>query len=124
MQLDGHTLFLLWFWLLVGFVWVPVGWTVMRLLTPGLLVHTYFREPHFSQAEIFFCSHWPGTLLRTSIFMAACFQERYRRGRKLQGFLEMVPDWYVTASKLFVFTALGHGTLLISLMLGLLLWPE
>ena len=83
-----------------GVIWLPITWVTMMLLTPKTLVQKYFKEPHFSKVELGLLSVFPGTLGRTGIFMGATFQERYRKNRKLEGYLDLVPGWYVRASKI------------------------
>jgi len=66
--------------LFLGFsavIWLPVAIIAMQLLTPKILVERYFKAPHFSKAELGALSVFPGTVLRTSIFVGSCFQERY-----------------------------------------------
>ena len=51
--------------------------------------------------------------------MGACFQERYRKNRKLEGYLDHVPVWYVRVSKVYAFCVLLFMVLMISLAVGL-----
>ena len=104
-----------------GVIWLPTAWITMMLLTPKALVKKYFKEPHFSRAELGFLSVFPGTLGRAGIFMGATFQERYRVNRKLEGYLDLVPLWYVRASKVFAFCSLTLLLLIVSLIIGILL---
>jgi len=105
-----------------GIIWLPIVSITMMLLTPKILVKTYFKEPHFSKFELGAMSVFPGTVLRSVVFMASTFQERYRRNRKLDGFLELVPTWYVRASKVFAFCVATMMILLISIGIGLAIW--
>ena len=102
-----------------GLVWLPTVWVAMLLLTPKTLVQKYFKEPHFSKAELGLLSVFPGTLGRTGIFMGACFQERYRKNRKLEGYLEHVPKWYVRGSIIFSFCSLIFLLSIFLLAIGL-----
>lgn len=122
MPLTGQSVFLIWFGLVIASFWVPLGCLAMRFVTPRQVVKRYFREPHFSKAELVLLSHFPGSLLRTAIFMGATFQQRYRRGRQLEGYLDVVPAWYAVTSKCFVIGAIIHGAVMVLLLLGLLLW--
>jgi len=101
-----------------GIIWLPITWITLSLLTPKILIETYFKEPHFSKAELALFSVFPGTLGRTGIFMGSCFQERYRRNRQLEDFLDLVPTWYVRASKIFAFFTMVYLVPLILLGIG------
>ncbi|PCH60009.1 MAG: hypothetical protein COC05_05390 [Gammaproteobacteria bacterium] len=104
--------------LFLGFRRLPVASIAMLLLTPKILVETYFKQPHFSKFELGALSVFPGTLVRSDIFMASTFQERYRRNRKLEGFLDLVPTWFSRASKIFVFFSMTYFVLLILTIAG------
>ena len=106
------------FLVFTGIIWVPITWITLSLLTPKILVETYFKEPHFSKFELGALSVFPGTLMRSGIFMASTFQERYRRNRKLEGFLDLVPTWFSRASKIFVFLSMTYFVLLILTIAG------
>jgi len=111
--------------LFLGFsavIWLPLASIAMQLLTPKILVERYFKEPHFSKAELALFSVFPGTFLRTSIFVGSCFQERYRRNRKLDGFLDLVPTWYVRIAKVYAFCIATFMVLMILLGIGLGIW--
>lgn len=117
---------ILMFLVFTGIIWLPLTWVAMLLLTPKILVQKYFKEPHFSKTELGLLSVFPGTLGRTGIFMGATFQERYRRNRKLEGYLDHVPSWYVKVSKVFTFCSLTLLILVFSLTGGgvLYLWLD
>lgn len=120
MQITGHEVFLFIFWLGIAYLaWMPPTWLLMRFITPKHLVERYFKEPHFNRGEIILLSVFPGSLVRTGILMAACYSERYRKGRQMKDYLKYAPRWYVTASKLFAFFALGQGLLMTILIIGL-----
>ena len=102
------------FLVFTGIIWLPVAIIAMQLLTPKILVERYFKEPHFSTFELGALSVFPGTVLRTSIFVGSCFQERYRRNRKLDGFLDLAPTWYVRTAKVYAFCVI---TMMVSLIL-------
>jgi hypothetical protein len=118
MQLNSNLLFWVPFLLTIGFLWIPVAWTFMGIALPRSVLDRYFREPHFNKGELIVFGSWPGTALRTTVFMAACYQSRYRVGRKLDSYLEWVPDWYVRASKALSVALLIHFGLVMLLWLG------
>jgi len=99
-------------WLAIVFVlWMPPAWLMMRFLTPKKLLDRYFKEPHFTSAEIALFSHFPGTLMRTGIFMNLCVWPNRGERRKITDLTSYADGWYITASKLFVFFTLFHGSL-------------
>lgn len=122
MQITEQQIFLAIFAIVLASFWVPCAWLVMRFLTPRELVDRYFREPHFNRGELFIMAHFPGSLLRTSIFMAACFQERYRRGRQFGDYLSLVPSWYSVASKILCIFLFVHLTLMLASIAGMVIW--
>ena len=110
------------FLVFTGIIWLPLASIAMLLLTPKMLVKTYFKAPHFTQAELAVFSVFPGTVLRTCAFIGATFQERLRRNRKLDGFLDLVPTWYVRAGKVYAFCVITMTVSLILLGIGLGIW--
>jgi len=118
-QVTAHDVFIILMWLGFTYLWVPPTWWLMGFITPKRLVERYFKAPHFSRAELSFMSFFPGNMMRTGIFMASTFQERYRRGRKLSDYLKYTPRWYVNISKWFVILSIAHFFLMISLLVGL-----
>jgi len=58
-----------------GIIWLPITWITLSLLTPKILVETYFKEPHFSKFELGALSVFPGTLMRSGIFMRSVTEE-------------------------------------------------
>jgi len=105
-----------------GIIWLPLASIAMLLLTPKVLVEKYFKAPHFTQAELAVLSVFPGTVLRTCAFIGATFQERLRRNRKLDGFLDLVPTWYVKAGKVYAFCVITMMVSLALLIIGALLY--
>lgn len=91
----------------------------MWLITPKVIVESYFKQPHFNSGEIYLLAEFPGVLMRTLIFMSACFNPRYRKGRQLDQYLVVVPVWYQTTSKVVAFLMLGHGFVMAALLIFL-----
>ena len=96
-------------WLGILLFWLPPAWLLMRILTPKLLVERYFKSPHFTSAELALFSHFPGTLMRTGIFMNLCVWPKKGVKRQMADVIDHVPKWYAIASKLFVFLLIIHG---------------
>lgn len=94
----------------------------MRYITPRVIVDRYFCEPHFNRGEIVAFRHFPGSLMRTLIFMASCFNCRYRKGRQLVNYLSVAPFWYQKVSKYLSVLMLGHFAFWFGLMMLLHLW--
>ena len=108
MQISGQELFVVTFVIIAAFlVFLPIL-LLMRYLTPKVIVNNYFKEPHFSKAELSLLSHFPGSLVRTIIFMTSCIREKYREGRKLKGFLDQAPGWYQQTSKFLIVIMMAH----------------
>jgi len=110
------------FLVFTGIIWVPLASIAMLLLTPKILVERYFKAPHFTQAELGALSVFPDTVRRTSIFVGSCFQERYQRKRKLDGFLDLAPTWYVRVAKVYAFCVITMMVSLALLIIGLGIW--
>lgn len=107
----------------LAFLWVPFAWAFMSWRLPREVLERYFREPHFNKGELIVFGSFPSNvLLRTGVFMAACFQERYRRGRRLDGYLDLMPHWYVRASKLLCLALVLHLGTVLALWWGMYLY--
>ncbi len=120
----GHWgMFLLMFWLSFTYIiWMPPAWLLMRFITPKALIEQYFKKPHFTSAELALFSHFPGSLMRTMIFAGLCTHPHRGKKRQIIGIRDNVPNWYVIASKCFVFLSLGQGLLAIFLLISLMIY--
>ena len=96
----------------------------MRFITPRRLVERYFKAPHFTSAELAIFNVFPGTLMRTAIFMNLCIIPHKGKNRKMSDIREYAPQWYVIASKIFVPYVLIHGFLAISLLIGIKIYEK
>ena len=124
MQITATHVTGLFFILLFSYLWMPPTWLLMRFLTPRKLVERYFKKPHFTNAELALFSHFPGTLMRTMIFIAACVHPHRGKKRQMTDVPDHVPNWYLTLAKCFYFLCLGHFALIIILLLGLAIHLE
>ena len=119
MQITSGDVFIFSIWLaIIYLLWMPATWLLMRFLTPKQLVERYFKKPHFTNAELALFSHFPGTLMRTGIFMNLCVLPKKGKKRKIINIRDNVSNWYVVLSHIFVFFALGQGLLFIVLLFG------
>src|SRR5690606_34227349 len=107
------------FFIVFALAWVVPALVAMQLVTPRLIVERYFKKPHFNLGETIVLSHFPGSLMRTLIFMCGCISETYRIGRKLDNYLDIAPRWYIMVSRLYISAVLAHTLLAIGLMLAL-----
>ena len=104
------------------YLWVPPVWLLMRFVTPKGLVKRYFKYPHFTSAELVLFSGFPGTLMRTGIFMNLCIMPSRGKKRKMTDIREHVPGWYIIVSKIFMPCALIHGLFAFLLLVGSILY--
>ena len=109
--------------LILLFLFLPPalgGLLIMRFITPRHLVERYFKEPHFTRGELVMFRHFPGSIVRTLLFMYACWVSKKRcERRQLTDFAEVAPRWYVITSTVFTFWLLIHGFVAIFLLFGL-----
>ena len=113
MQLTGTHLAGIYFFLIFTYIWMPFAWLLMRFLTPKVLVEHYFKQPHFTSAELVLFSHFPGTLMRTGIFMNLCLWPSKGKRRQMSDLTKYAPPWYIFACKCFVYPSLFQGFLII-----------
>ena len=118
MQLTGTHIAGIYFFLIFTYIWMPLAWILMRFLTPRVLVEQYFKQPHFTPAELTLFAHFPGTLMRTGIFMNLCVWPSKGKRRQMTELANNVPAWYVVASKCFVYPTLLQGSLIILFNIG------
>lgn len=102
MQIIMQELETFWFWSVLASAWLPPTLLAMRFATPKLLTKRYFRQPHFSRFELIFFNGYPGSLVRTIVFIAACSIPGWKRGRRLDDIIEHAPRWYIVASRIFM----------------------
>ena len=112
----GEALFLLEFFLMISWDWVPIGTWVMQLITPEIILKTYFKEPHFNRGELIIYQHFPASFVRTTVFMWGCFSQRLQRGRQLKGYVEVAPAWYQKMSKIVALSMLAHTIVMVGLL--------
>lgn len=117
-----ESIFSLTLWVWIAFLWMPPTWLLMQCLTPKDVVKRYFKRPHFTLGELALFSRFPGSLIRTGIFMNVCTWPKWGRKRELSKIVTFAPSWYVTASKLFVGSAIVHATIMILLFVPLLIY--
>lgn len=111
-----------WFYLAFATAWALPTLLVIQLITPRKIVDRYFKQPHFNFGETVVLSHFPGSLLRTIVFMGGCISERYRTGRKLDSYLGVVPKWYVAVSRFYMTAVFLHLFSVFGIMFVLLVW--
>lgn len=121
--LTYHQLAATWFYLVFAMFWLPPVLLAMRFATPKRIVERYFKQPHFNFGETIIYSHFPGSLIRTLVFISACYSNRHRQGRQLDGYLDLAPRWYVTASRVFVGLLFGHAAVAVFVTIWILLHP-
>jgi len=125
MQITSGDVFLTTFWLcIILILWMPAAWLLMRFLTPKKLIGKYFKKPHFTSAELALFSHFPGTLIRTGIFMNLCVFPRFGGKRQMLDIRENVPQWYIVSARCFVFLFTINALSLILLFIGLIIFIE
>ncbi len=117
MQLVFQQIGIVALWLGILLVWLPPAWLLMRFITPKSLVERFFKSPHFTTAELALFDHFPGSLMRTGIFMNLCVWPEKGEKRGIIDINTYAPDWYITISKIFVFTLFVHGFCFFSLLL-------
>src|SRR5690606_37074785 len=105
-----------WFIVLFSAIWVIPVLCVVHAITPHELTKRYFKEPHFNFGETVILSNFPGSLFRTLVFMGGCVSRRYRTGRKLENYMEIVPLWYVRTSKIYIAFLFFHLAFLFGLL--------
>ncbi len=102
MQVSGHTIFLIWFWVtLIGVLWIPVTWILLSIFTPKTLLEKYFKEPHFTLTETILMAQFPGFLLRTGIFAWLLLIPKVDKKRKIKNVKRYIPRWYAFALNTF-----------------------
>ena len=106
------------FFLIFTYLWMPPVWLLMRFITPKELVKRYFKSPHFTSAELVLFSGFPGTLMRTGIFMNLCIMPSRGKKRQMTDLREHVPAWYIYASKIFMVCSITHGVIMLSFIVG------
>jgi len=111
----------------------PVGWGIAIVLGVGTAATAfgvgkyakkYFKKPHFTSAELALFSHFPGTLIRTGIFMNLCVFPRFGGKRQMLDIRENVPQWYIVSARCFVFLFTINALSLILLFIGLIIFIE
>ncbi len=124
MQLSGHDLFMLCFWLMVSYlVWMPPTWFLLTFLLPRSLVDRYFCAPHFNQGELTVLSAFPGSVMRTGIFAWLVAFPSLDRRRGMRDIRNYTPRWFVNVARCFCVVAAGQGFVAIVLLVCLALWP-
>ena len=122
----GHWLFLVFFWtMFAGCIWIPTTWWILTLLTPKALLNKYFKQPHFTSFEVNFYSHYPGSLMRTSIFAWMLFFPKLaHKKRKIFDIHPYMPSWYRYSLKTFLVLAMSCGGIFFTLMAILSVIPD
>lgn len=87
----------------------------MHMLVPKTLLHTYFREPYFSPAEIEFFTGFPFGYIRTVMFMRLAGFPQSGKKRGLTEAYKLTPRWFQLASKIILLAFLTVFLPLISL---------
>lgn len=96
----------------------------MHLLTPKILLDTYFREPHFNQGELFMLRVFPTLFLRSGIFMWACIMPHRTERRYMIDIHVYAPKWYVLCSRVFMLSTIGIAAIWLPLSFGLAIYIE
>lgn len=101
-QANFDILFLIMIWMSIGgLIAIPIVWSLLTFLTPKKLLDTYFKEPHFSPAELIFMRHYPGIYVRTSIFGTVMILPFLDKKRKIRDSHKVMPLWYKIPLKAF-----------------------
>ncbi len=121
MQITGHQIFIVWFWITFFFVlWAPITWLLLSIFTPKTLLDKYFKEPHFTVVETIFMAQFPGFLMRTAMFGWALFFPSLTKKRKIKDPIKYMPRWYAITLKVLV-VGVGITMIIFFSLLGILL---
>lgn len=75
---------------------------IMHALVLKSLLHTYFKEPYFSPAEIGFFTGFPFGYIRTVMFMRLVAFPNSGKKRGLTSAYTLAPSWFRVISKVIV----------------------
>jgi len=123
MQIGGHELFLVLFWVsFAGVLWLPLSWLLLSIFTPKALLEKYFKEPHFSLTETIMMAQFPGFLIRTGIFAWLSLRPSLDKKRRIKNIDHYIPLWYALSLKVFMIGVLLTLFLFVFLMGFLLIF--
>ncbi len=97
-------------------MWMPITWLLIRFITPKNLIQRYFKEPHFTRAELTLFDHFPGSLIRTGILMTLCVWPQKGKKRQATDIRDHAAGWFIMISKVFTFFSIGHALLFVFLL--------
>ena len=98
---------------------------VMHILMPKKVLKAYFKEPHFSTAEITMFTGFPFGYMRTAMFMRILGFPSSGKKRGVENAYKMAPVWYCKVSKYFMiffminFSLLALVTVIVSIFAAL-----
>lgn len=93
---------------------------VMHVLTPKGMLHLYFREPHFSPAEIEFFTGFPFGYMRAVMFMRLAGFPKSGKKRGLTEAYLLSPRWYQIVSRIII--RMFTFTFVVMIIAGLVLF--
>lgn len=125
MPVTPELLFFVMFMIIfIGFLWIPITWLSLSILTPKPLLDRYFKEPHFTLTETYMLKEFPGFLMRTAIWGWALVWPSRDRARKIKNVRDYMPLWYAIGLRIYIWGTLATGFIMISIMSFLFLLPE
>lgn len=117
MQIVYDNLFLIMIFIMIaGLIIIIPLWLLLTFLTPKSLLERYFKEPHFTYTETLIMSHFPSSLMRTSIFSWLLLLQSYgfKTTRQIRDLDNHMPKWYAFLSR---FLAVYVAFTIISILL-------
>lgn len=81
-------------WLMVIFI--------LHFFVPKAMLKTYFKEPHFSPAEIEFFTGFPFAYIRTVMFMRLAGWPESGEKRGLTEAYKLAPSWFRVISRILI----------------------
>ena len=107
MQVDyfqelGEFVFISMMWVSASVFMVGICILIMHFLMPKAVLDTYFKPPYFNQGECLLFTGIPYAPMRTIMLMRVIASPASGKKRGITKADQLVPEWYIIASKVIV----------------------